>query len=454
MINNTESEIWVIGGLSLDPSVADQVFAALSPEDFFIADHAELFECMRILHSDRKGFDLPAMADLAEKRGRMPRSEVIQRYAMICQDVPSAANLMTHVNAVRDMSVRRKVITVATGLIEAARFEDGETLAMRLISGVESATRSTTARSKRFDDILPDIERIMLDGREKRRVGGVLGVPSGLRELDQRLGGFRPGRLYGIAARPGTGKTALLNQIGFHGARYGKSPGLICSLEMGSDELGIRALASHANVSNTRIEMGYEDECELAAIESVKLSDTNLWFDDETMTLQGIIAQMAAHKHRYGIKWAAVDHIGLVETEKFSSRNDQIGHITRTLKKAAKRLDIAIIGLFQLNRESEKLGRKPSLNDLRDSGNIEQDLDVAIFLHTDPDRRSEVARPLEIGLLKNRGGRMGWIGESFTFDGASQKIYSPGDHRPPRARPSQHWTEPSGNTVDTGPEIE
>jgi replicative DNA helicase len=175
------------------------------------------------------------------------------------------------------------------------------------------------------------------------------------------------------------------------------------------------------------------------AIETAaRMGDLPLWIDTETYGLNQILAQIAMHKHRHGIQWAAIDHVGLIQTERFNSRNDQIGHITAAIKRCAKQLGIPIIALFQLSRASEKDGRKPGLHDLRDSGNIEQDLDVAIFLHVDAKDRGAPTRRVELGILKNRSGRSSWLSEWFEFDGAVQTFreiatgYAPHPHSEPR----------------------
>jgi replicative DNA helicase len=189
---------------------------------------------------------------------------------------------------------------------------------------------------------------------------------------------------------------------------------------MGAEELMIRGLAAYTGKNVGRMFHGYDEEVSAAVTAAEKMGDLPLWLDADTSDVDSILAQIAVMKHRNGIRWAAVDHVGLVQTRQFNTRNDQIGHITGRLKQAAKRLQIPIIALFQLSRLSEKENRPPGLHDLRDSGNIEQDLDVAIFLHVDADQRDKPQRRVHVGVLKNRSGRSGWLKEEFRFDGTTQ----------------------------------
>jgi len=145
--------------------------------------------------------------------------------------------------------------------------------------------------------------------------------------------------------------------------------------------------------------------------------------DTDTYTLGGIVARLAEWKNQHGIKLGIVDHLGLIEGGDSKSRNDWLGQVSRRLKKAAKQLNMPILAISQLNRQVEQTKRRPVLADLRDSGNIEQDADACIFLHVEANTEDGAnGSPIEIGLLKNRMGRKGWLSERFAFDGRSQQL--------------------------------
>lgn len=416
-MHSIEAEQSVLGALMLDNATAYDVFAAVAAGDFYRDDHATIFRTLQALHDGRQPMDAVTVSEHLKNRGVLGDVGGLAYVGTLANDTPSAANAVHYAKTVREMARRREIVRLCSELANAAKTADADDLAARLTEGLEAATRSASGQAKCFAEALTSAERTIREAAQ--HANGVVGIPSGLPALDRALGGFRTGRLYGLSARPGTGKTALLNQIGFHAARRGRG-GLIFSLEMGEDELTIRAMASHAQVNVTRLFSGRRPEADAAFDAMAKLGELPLWMAPETYSLAGILSQAAYYRNRHGIEWIAVDHIGLVETEKFNTRNDQIGHITRSLKKLAKRLNIAVIALTQLSRNSERENRRPGLHDLRDSGNIEQDLDTALFLHCAPDDREKAQKPVAIGALKNRGGRVGWLQDTFEFDGATQ----------------------------------
>ena len=418
---NIDAEQWVLGGLLLAPESADEVFGLLAAGDFYRADHRLIFEGVLHLVHKHKSLDLVTLTSHLRDAGQLEHCGGMSYIGSLANDTPSAINIIAHAKLVFEASKRRKLIALAGSIAEAAYTQDHESLQVTMTQGLEALSRGTCASAKQFVELYADAQNSIELAISRRKSGRMPGVASGMPAFDKRTGGFCRKRLYGVAARPGCGKTALLNQIGVHATRNGH-PGLICSLEMGGEELVIRALANHSGANVTRIGMGADKDVERAFNACNDLSEIPLWIDTETYSLNGILGQIAAHKHKHGIEWAAIDHIGLVETQRFSSRNDQIGFITRSLKQAAKRHDIAIIALSQLSRNSETMNRRPGLHDLRDSGNIEQDLDAALFLHIDQDKRNAQVKPLNLGLLKNRSGVVGWFSESIEFDGQTQRI--------------------------------
>ena len=180
--------------------------------------------------------------------------------------------------------------------------------------------------------------------------------------------------------------------------------------------------AYHAGANFTRLMRGRSDALDrmVSAWRNDQPGAWPLHLDVDTYGLAGIEARITSWKRRHGIRFAIVDHIGLVEVEGDKSPYDRVSLVSRRLKKLAKRLNIAIIAVAQLNRALEKERRKPTLADLRDSGNIEQDIDVGMFLHVDPDDMDAQPVPVQLGFLKNRTGRRGWQREALMFDGASQ----------------------------------
>lgn len=252
---------------------------------------------------------------------------------------------------------------------------------------------------------------------------GETGIQTGLKCIDQRIGGLQKDRIFVIAARTRVGKTALSMQIALHVAASGTGVG-ICSLEMGAHELGIRSLA-HAcksNISGLYRADNVALDLMSQVMSATKLADWPMYFNTEQYMLNEIINQIRVWKKKDNIQLAVVDHIGLVEVKEAKSANERLGLVTRAMKKLSKELHIPIILVSQLNRSNDKENRKPRLSDLRDSGSIEQDADIVLLMHKQTDNLGVYLRH-ELALPKNRQGAteaindtdIRFVGETQTF---------------------------------------
>lgn len=420
---SVEAEQAVLGALMLDNLTTYPVMALIGADDFFRQDHQVLFRTITALVKAGKGADLVTVTEALRLAGTLQDVGGMAYLGSLLSDSWNTSNAEAHAKLIRDYSQRRRLIAFSGDVGEKAWTSDAEEATAFMMGKVQGLLTKATAKSKRFQEAIADAQDVMAEARKNAAHGGPVGAPTGLHSLDRLLGGFSGPRLYILAARPKCGKSALLNQFGVNAAMNGW-PGLIVSRELGSDELAIRAMAMLAGVNVTRLHRGQKQEADDAGSRATSIGDIPLWFDDETATIDAICAQIAMHKFRHGIQWAAVDHIGLVRTEqRFNSRNDQLGHISWTLKETAKRLKIPIIALSQLNRSSEKDGRRPGVHDLRDSGNIEQDADAVIMMHVEPERRDEAIKPVSIGVPANRIGPSMWLDTPFEFHGAIQTFY-------------------------------
>jgi replicative DNA helicase len=249
---------------------------------------------------------------------------------------------------------------------------------------------------------------------------GGSGIMTGFKCIDRQTGGLQTKRTMVIAARTGVGKTALTNQIALSMARNGTSVG-VCSLEMGDDELGFRAIA-HA----TKASLGGLYRAEDYALEDMskgmavtKLADWPLHFNVDEYRLSDISNQIRLWVKRDGVQVVVVDHIGLVEVPAATSANERLGMVTRQMKKLSKDLDIPIILVSQLNRGNEKENRRPRLSDLRDSGSIEQDADMVLLMHKLVDENGAYVAH-DFNMAKNRQGPTGPLDARITFNGTTQ----------------------------------
>lgn len=412
-----ESEIAVIAACLSDNRAVFSASARCSVDEFTDQGCSELWRIMLGLHGERLPLDTATIVPRVGN-GKAPRA--LDAYREAVDGHYSAANVEVYADAIRDEATKVRVIKVASDLTAQAPNVSGQdliALGVNKLTGLETRQRGS---AQRFSEAFNATERAIVELRDRRRRGELTGAPTGISELDEALGGVTGPKLIILAARPAVGKTAVLNLAALSMARAGFG-GLICSLEMSTDALVIRALASESGCNVTGLARGDDKDLDKGCEAMADIGDIPLFIDCDTYDIAGICAQASMHRHRYGIQWLAVDHIGLVETPKFNSRNDQLGHVSRTLKQLAKRLGIPIIALSQLSRECERDKRRPNLSDLRDSGNIEQDADQVVFLHSPYDLKNDSKRPLEFGVLKNRGGRTGWIA-GHAFEGATQRV--------------------------------
>jgi len=408
------SEAAVIGGLLIDNQAWWRITGRVSEQDFEADAHRKLFAL--IAGEIEQG----RTADIITLGVDKPLRSLAMQLA---SDSAGTANIVSYADAVRTAAQGRMALRAMLEGVAALKSEQPVREVIQSVSqALEAVGRSSIGTSMSFQEIiragLSAIER----ANERRTAGNQAGVPTGIPAVDRRTGGLHPGQLIVVAARPGVGKTALTSQIALHAASHGEPVG-ICSLEMSDEQLAIRAFAHKLKVNGTALKVGEDAAMQevLKKLPESHMRDLPIWTDTSTYSLDGIVARLTEWRRKHEIHLAVVDHIGLIESEGYGNRNDQLGNISRRLKKLAKQLDIPILAVSQLNRSVEKEGRRPRLSDLRDSGNIEQDVDVGLFLHTEADTDASEAVTVEIGLLKNRDGRKGWITTpTFQFHGPTQ----------------------------------
>ena len=450
--HSMEAEQSLIGGLLLNNRAWHDLADRLSEEDFYTRDHRLIYRAIGELLRLGRPADFVTVSEHLRQRELLDDAGGVAYLGTLCADTPSASNARAYAAIVRERALQRGLVAAGQDIAEmgyAPGEREPDTLLDEAQARIGRIVRTRQARAHSFAEIIDLADRAISEATRRREAGIDGGVPTGIPCLDTWSGGWQPNNLVIIAGRPGLGKTAFLNQIALHAARRGHA-GLILSLEMGPETLGIRAMASAAAVNVSALIRGYRETHEAAALKAVELAGLPLHVDTDTYSLSGICTQIGEYRRSHGIQWAAIDHIGLIETRGFNTRNEQIGAITRSLKKMAKRLQIPIIALSQLSRGVEKDRRRPTLADLRDSGNIEQDADACLFLHSEAEDQQATV-PVELGLLKNRGGRKGWLSKRVLFNGATQTFHEVAEHEPlnsggpdrfiPRQRAAPHWQD-------------
>ena len=432
---SNEAEQAVLGAMLLDQDAALRAAELVDDTMFYREPHRRLFRAMLALTEQRVVIDHVTLRDELLRRGELESAGGLEYIAELIDAVPTAANLEFHAKIVREKAVLRRLIETATAIITDAY--DGKASANDLLDKAESrvfqiSQQRTEEGFTRIKEMLwPAMERI-----ETLQKAGktVTGVPSGFEKLDEMTSGFQPSELIIVAARPSMGKTAFCLNIAASAAieNFGVA---IFSLEMSKEALVHRMLTAEARVDSQRVRRGMlrdTDFTYLARAAGV-LQSCPLWIDDTpALTLLEMRAKARRLKVENDVRMVVVDYLQLMRSPEYAeNRVQEISDISRSLKALARELELPVVALSQLSRASEQRGgeRRPILSDLRDSGAIEQDADLVIFIHRPEyyDREDESKRGLaEIMVAKHRNGPTGDVDLVFNreytrFDNMSQR---------------------------------
>jgi replicative DNA helicase len=449
--HSIEAEQSVIGALLISSRAWDDV-QDLRADDFYANDHRVIWRALAEMLSARKPVDYLTLTDHLSLQNRLDEAGGRSYVAGLAMDTPSAANVRAYAQIVRERSLLRSLIAAGQDIAELGYWPDGKD-PQALMAKLQEILATVDARESRPVDTFGQATVAALESIERtkaeRAAGRAPGIPFGILALDRATGGMRPGDLIGVAARTSVGKTAFAVQAATHAARSG-CRGLMLTLEENPAAVALRHIANVGRINLSAMRNGNAQAVDQAndAVVTNDLTSLPLWIDSRTFDLAGIRARIARFVRTERIAFAVVDHIGLVSVGGGNlKRYEQLGAITRTLKQTAEELQIAIVCLVQIGRDAAKLGRRPALFDLRESGNIEQDLSCCIALHDpQPEReQSETELRLELGLLKNRYGHRFWLPEKLRFYGGFQRFEqeavghdaSPADYAdmPPPQRP-------------------
>lgn len=409
-----EAERGVIGSVLLDCSVLPEVAIEVAPEDFFRDGHRILFA--GILECSESGGPVDALilAEHLERQGTYATAGGDEALSEIVGSVPHAAHALTYARIVRQTATARRVVEAAEETLRecyAGALKADELLAAaegRFLAISESRLSASAATAD--ETIEESVGQIVA-----RREPTGHGVMSGLGELDDITGGFQPGQLIIVAARPSIGKSALAQGILTTAAADQGIASLLVSLEMSRAEVGERLLAARSGLDGHLLKhprlMRADDNRRLFDA-SEDLRTFPFWVDDSpSRTLTQIAAVARRLKRQHGLGLAVIDYIQLIDAQprKGESRQEQVARISHRLKGIARELSIPVIALAQLNRQSEQReDRRPRLSDLRESGQIEADADLVILLHR-PELADPNDRPGEADAIvaKNRNGPVG-----------------------------------------------
>jgi len=426
--HSEESERAVLAAILLDTGVLPSVAGRLKEDDFYLDRHRVLYGIILSLQHDGSAIDLRTVQARLEQQGKLDAVGGLAYLAGLDLDLPDLGRVDAYVEIIKERSVRRRLISASQeiirdcldgGLEAAQALGRAEQAVLGL--GEEAVTRGFTQLSSVLHETLEDLE--------ERPGSTLIGVPSGFIDFDRITHGLNRGNLIIIAGRPGMGKTSFALNVCQHVALRESRPVGIFSLEMSSQELGLRVLCSEANVPFSRLRSGHLSQKQWGRIIQTtrQVGDAPLFIDDSpNPSLLEVASKARRLKAEKGLELLVLDYLQLMQAGgRYENRNLEIAAISRALKQLAKELDLPVIALSQLSRNPERRGsdRRPQLADLRESGSIEQDADLVAFIF-----REEVYKPddpeveglAEVIFAKHRNGETGtielaFLGEITTF---------------------------------------
>jgi replicative DNA helicase len=422
-----EAEQSVLGSILIDPNCFADLTEIIHADDFYLDEHGEIFYAMQDLFAKSREIDLVTLIDTLVSRGVYNEEESKKYIKVIAETVPSAANVLDYAKIVREKSLLRSLIGAADEIRETAFSAQGDV--KDIIDSAEAKVFSIAqgSESKGFVHIREAIsrtyERLDLLARDKDAASG---TPTGFSALDRTIVGLGEGDLVLVGARPGMGKTSFAMNIATNIAKSSQKNVCVFSLEMSAEQLASRMLSSEALVDSYAIRSGdlTSEQYKKLADAAADLSESNILIDDTTgITVTRMKAKLRRVKN---LGLVVVDYLQLMQGERKNSDNRvlEVGDISRGLKILAKELKIPVICCAQLSRGPEsRTDKRPMLSDLRDSGAIEQDADIVVFLYRDEYYKEPKAGEQSVAeciVAKNRHGstgtvKLGWIGQFTKF---------------------------------------
>jgi replicative DNA helicase len=419
---NLDSEKAVLGSIMIRPGAIFEVNDFIIPDSFYASRHAEIYKTMLEMSSKGEPIDLLSLSDKLSQKGLIDQVGGSIYLAELVNSVPASTNIKYYGEIINKKHLLRKIINAGSEIFELGFKEDTDDVfeildqaEKRMLEiGSGTANRSFVSLKESLPEAWERLERLHENKGELR------GVPTGFHDLDQYLSGMQKSDLIILAARPSMGKTTLALDIARQTALKDGVPTVIFSLEMSTQQLVDRMLAAESRVNAWHLRTGnLSTENEFAKIRDSldRLSKAPIFIDDmagnSIVRMRSICRRI---KSNHGLGLIIVDYLQLMSTSRnYDNMVNQVTEISRSLKGLAKEFDVPVIALSQLSRAVESRGGRPRLSDLRDSGSIEQDADVVMFIHRDDKGKDESERTniAEILIEKHRNGPVGKVNLYF-----------------------------------------
>ncbi len=418
---NIEAEQSVLGGILIENEAINKAMEILVPDDFYRDAHRKIYSALIALFERDEPADLITMTNELRKREQLEEIGGASYLASLIDSVPTAANIEYYARIVREKAILRKLIETSTEIITQS-YQDRGDVENFLDEAEKSIFEISERRVKPSFYSIREVVKHSLDTisklYEKKEL--ITGVPSGFKDLDKMTAGFQPSDLIIVAGRPSMGKTAFCLNVAQYAAIERKIPIAIFSLEMSKEQLVIRMLCSQSQVDGNRLRTGFlhDSDWPKLTLAAGTLYEAPIFIDD-TAALSVLELRAKARRlkaeHRLGM--IIIDYLQLMKGRaKAESRQQEISEISRSLKALAKELNIPVIAVSQLSRKTEERhGNRPQLSDLRESGAIEQDADVILFLFREEvyNRQEDNQGKAEVIIGKQRNGPIGKVDLAF-----------------------------------------
>ena len=427
--NSVEAEISVLGAMLQDSSAVLRAAEQLNAEDFYQPEHKEIFRVMAEMNRQQIPIDIVTLQAELARRGSLDGVGGNAYLLKLQHDVPTAANVRSYIDIVLEKSTLRKLIAACQHISKECYSQDREL--QDVLTGAEKAIFDIVMNRQGSEELKP-LSEVLVKTYEiieelARQKGSIAGVPTGFTDLDNMLTGLHSGELIIISARPAMGKTSLAMNIAEQAAVGHNKTTAVFTLEMPREQIALRMLCSNARVDMQKVRKGtlHDDDWMKLAKSLGPLSAAPMYIDDTSALsptqLRSRCRRLMMDK---GLDLVIVDYLGLMRSDgKAESRQLEVSEISRTLKAIALELKIPIIACAQLSRANkDRVDKRPVLSDLRDSGSIEQDADVVMFLHREEyyNKDTEDKNIGEVIVSKQRSGPLGtvklaWLSEFTTF---------------------------------------
>ncbi len=416
---NIEAEQSLLGSLLIDKDAIVRISEILSPNDFYRSDqHAPIYDAIQALFERREPIDLVTVTEQLRKKNMLERIGGSAYLTTLVNTVPTSAHIEQYAKIIKEHAVRRNLIVSATKLVERA-YDESEPVeevlekaeASIFAISQEHITRDFTPIKDALTDSFDRLDEL------QKSSGKLRGVPTGFRDLDSKLAGMQNSNLIILASRPGQGKTSMALNIAQYVAVSAGLPVGMFSLEMSQEELVDRLLVAQADIEAWKLKTGRLDEKDFDKLSLAmgELAEAPIYIDDTPgITISEMRTKARRLQIEHGLKFLIVDYLQLIHGRNLDNRVQEVSEISQQLKNLARELKIPVLAISQLSRAVESRGsRRPQLADLRESGAIEQDADVVMFLYREDVEKME---NVTLDIQKHRNGPVGEIQLFFRAD--------------------------------------